>query len=105
MENSIVYPCEHPNCLVKGIADNMWNLKGTPRVILCGKHAYEARQRGLRAYRLSDTFAFDKRCAIERVEFDAFFAQYSTAGKRKGFRVSELARKKAHEIVDGSKSG
>src|SRR5687767_679490 len=75
MSDATVYACEHPGCKTSGPAERMWNLKGKPRTIVCGKHGHEARKRGLRAYRLSDTLAYELKQARERAESEAFFSK------------------------------
>lgn len=55
------FSCGVPICGTSGMPDRMWNLDqaatGGKRVVVCTKHAYEARRNGLRAYRLSETLA------------------------------------------------
>ena len=69
-----IHACQFPDCSVKGPANRMWNLharKGEARVVVCGCHAVEARKRGLRAYRLADTLAWEEaQVAKARAFFD-----------------------------------
>lgn len=76
-----VYTCEHPGCKVNGTAERMWNLKGKPRTIVCDRHAYEARKRGLVTFRLSATFAFLQKLKEERAASDAFFTHFRERAK------------------------
>lgn len=73
------YSCSHPGCTVSGVAERMWNLKVSgdkPRTILCDKHGWEARRRGLRTYRLSDSLAYERKLKEEKRESDDFFASH-----------------------------
>ncbi len=90
MDNTIsptIYSCAHPTCKVSGPAEKMWNLKGKPRTILCGRHGHEARERGLRTYRLSDSLVYEQRLEAEAKESETFYQELRER-QRKANRVT-----------------
>jgi hypothetical protein len=91
MDDVTVYSCEHPGCKVMGPAERMWNLKGKPRTIVCGKHGHEARKRELKVYRLSETLAYEQKIAQERearaAQSAAFYTQLETRNRERSKRV------------------
>jgi hypothetical protein len=81
-----IYQCTFPDCSVKGHADQMWNFparKGESCVVVCGRHAAEGRKRGLRAYRLSETLAWEEaQVAKARAFFDPLVMRTRTVAPR-----------------------
>jgi len=68
------FSCQFTDCKISGPADKMWNIGGT-EVVLCSQHAHAARERGEKAYRLSQTISYqEKRLAEEKERADHFFA-------------------------------
>lgn len=78
-----LYACSIESCGFKAPADRMWNLdrkvtKGD-LVILCGRDAHDARTRGFKAFRLSETLRRDAERREEAAKREAFFARFGHA--------------------------
>ncbi|MDO8643387.1 MAG: hypothetical protein Q7S00_00265, partial [bacterium] len=83
-----LFTCNVPACGFANTSDRMWNLdrKATKGklVIVCGKHAHEARKSsGLKAYRLNTTIARDQKREEERIQASQFFAAFQKAKEKK----------------------
>lgn len=83
-----LFQCQVPACGFASSSDRMWNLdrKATKGklVIVCGKHAHEARTSSdLKAYRLNTTIARDHKREEERIKTSQFFAAFTAAKEKK----------------------
>lgn len=95
-----LYSCSIESCGFKAGADRMWNLdrKATSGklVVLCGRDAHAARERGLRAFRLAETFRRDAERQAERNrargERDQFFARFGNARLSDALKASGNSR-------------
>lgn len=93
------YKCSCPECKTTGPADKMWNVGGTS-VVLCGMHAHEARKRGLRTFRLSQTIDFLEEKKLRENHFFESIGEMARIGKigrekrKRHFveRIDEIAR-------------
>ena len=106
-DKATLYPCEHPTCDKKDVAEKMWNFRGYPRVIVCGKHGLEARGKGIQTFRLSESFALEQKKAEERKASEGFYARHrvehrqrrnpsgGTLGDAVGQKVVDAMRKVA----------
>lgn len=91
-----LYACSIESCGFKATADRMWNLDrratGSKLVILCGRDAHAARERGLKAFRLAETLRRDAERQAERdrarSERDQFFARFGNARLSDAFKAA-----------------
>jgi len=88
------FSCSIPLCNAKeGSAEKFWNMNrreaGGKLKVICGRHAFEARQRGFKTYRLTLTLERDAEREAQRLASSQFFAAFEKAR-------AEKARRKGH---------
>lgn len=96
-----LFKCSIESCGFSAPAERMWNLdrkitKGD-LVILCGRDAHAARERGLKAFRLAETLRRDAERKAEKErqlqEREEFFAKF---GRPRLADAFERARSNGH---------
>ena len=65
------YACSYPDCKVTGAAEHMWHIRGT-NLVLCGRHGNDARARGHRTFRVSQTLEY---LGDQALKADHYFAK------------------------------
>ena len=91
-----LFTCSIESCGFKAEAERMWNLdrKATSGklVVLCGRDAHAARERGHKAFRLAETLRRDAEREAERDrargERDKFFARFGNARLSDAFKAA-----------------
>lgn len=91
-----LYPCSIESCGFKAEDERMWNLDrkvtSGKLVVLCGRDAHAARERGLKAFRLAETLRRDAKREAERnrarSERDQFFARFGNARLSDAFKAA-----------------
>lgn len=91
------FDCSVPGCTVQASADQMWNLERRATdgklVVVCTKHSHDARRAGLKAFRLSTTFARDAERRARRGAANQFFAAFKKADTKKAEPSSPSSQK------------
>ena len=94
------FVCAIEVCGFKAPAERMWNLDRKETngklVILCGKDAHTARERGLKAYRFAETLRRDAerqaKAAEAREKRDEFFSRFGRTRLSDAIGVAEKTR-------------
>jgi len=103
MSEEKVYACEHPGCKMSGTAGHMWNFKGYPRVIVCGKHGFEARKRDIVTFKLSASLEHEQKIARAKAEARKVSEDFYSRGAKKSsytLRVGTLGKAVGKDVVE-----